>query len=120
MDIKKPLIILALWGFYGLKAQTAGQNYTLSPYSNFGLGELIQPNFIQAGAAGQTFSGAYSFSLQNPATLGNLRYATLDFGMNGRFGNIQSGGETQRFNGGSFSYLSLAFNNYKTKKRKPY
>ena len=120
MDIKTPLCVLALWGFTGLKAQTAGQNYTLSPYSNFGLGELIQPNFIQAGAAGQTFSGAYSFSLQNPATLGNLRYTTLDFGMNGRLGNIQSGSEIQGFKGGSFSYLSLAFNNYKTEKRKPY
>ncbi len=120
MDIKKTLCILALWGVTTLKAQTAGQNYTLSPYSNYGLGELIQPNFLQAGVAGQTFSGAYSYSLMNPATLGNLRYATLDFGMNGRFGNIRSGDQTQSFNGGSFSYMSLAFNNYRTDKRKPY
>jgi hypothetical protein len=120
MDIKKTLCILSLLGITSLKAQTAGQNYTLSPYSNYGLGELIQPNFIQAGAASQTFSGAYSYSLMNPATLGNLRYATLDFGMNGRFGNIQSGNETQSFNGGSFSYISMAFNNYKTDKRKSY
>ena len=120
MDIKKTLCILSLLGITTLKAQTAGQNYTLSPYSNYGLGELIQPNFIQAGAASQTFNGAYNYSLINPATLGNLRYATLDFGMNGRFGNIRSGNETQSFNGGSFSYLSMAFNNYKTDKRKPY
>lgn len=120
MDIKKTLCILSLWGITALKAQTAGQNYTLSPYSNFGLGELIQPNFLQAGAASQTFNGAYSYSLMNPATLGNLRYATLDFGLNGRFGNIRSGSETQSFNGGSFSYLSMAFNNYRTDKRKPY
>lgn len=120
MDIKKTFCILSLLGITALKAQTAGQNYTLSPYSNYGLGELIQPNFVQAGAASQTFNGAYSYSLMNPATLGSLRYATLDFGMNGRFGNIRSGNQTQSFNGGSFSYLSMAFNNYKTDKRKPY
>ncbi len=120
MDIKKTLCILAFVGIAGLNAQTSGQNYTLSPYSNFGLGELIQPNFLQAGAASQTYSGAYSYSLLNPATLGNLRYATLDFGMNGRFGKIQSGNETQSFNGGSFSYISMAFNNYRTEKRTPY
>jgi hypothetical protein len=120
MDIRKTLCMLAFGGVIGLSAQTSGQNYTLSPYSNFGLGELIQPNFLQAGTASQTYTGAYSYSLLNPASLGNLRYATLDFGMNGRFGKIQSGNETQSFNGGSFSYISLAFNNYRTEKRKPY
>jgi hypothetical protein len=120
MDIKKIVFLLALGVTVCLNAQTSGQNYTLSPYSNFGLGELIQPNFVQAGAASQTYNGAYSYSLLNPATLGNLRYATLDFGMNGRFGRIQSGNETQSFNGGSFSYISMAFNNYRTEKRRPY
>ena len=99
-------------------AQSSGQNYTISPYSNFGLGELLNQNFIQAGANSQTHSGAYSFSLFNPATLGNLRYATVDFGLNGRTGNISSGDQVRSFNGGSFSYLSLAFNNWKKDKIK--
>ncbi len=118
MDIKKSPLFIALLGPLMLFAQTSGQNYTLSPYSNFGLGELLQQNFLQAGTNSQTYSGAYSYSLLNPATLGNLRFATVDFGMNGRFGNIQSGNQTQSFNGGSFSYLSLAFNTAKTEKRK--
>jgi hypothetical protein len=46
MDIRKTLCMLAFGGVIGLSAQTSGQNYTLSPYSNFGLGELIQPNFL--------------------------------------------------------------------------
>lgn len=97
-------------------SQSGGQNYTISPYSNFGLGELINQNFIQAGANSQTHNGAYSYSLFNPATLANIRYATLDFGLNGRIGNVYSGDQTRNFNGGSFSYMSLAFNNWKKDK----
>ena len=55
-----------------LGAQSSGQNFTNSPYSNFGLGEVLNTNFAQAGFQGQTFSGAYSYSFQNPATLGAI------------------------------------------------
>jgi hypothetical protein len=92
-----------------LGAQSSGQNFTNSPYSNFGLGEVLNTNFAQAGFQGQTFSGAYSYSFQNPATLGGLRYTTFDVGMNGRTGTIQSNGQTRTFNGGGLSYMSLAF-----------
>lgn len=89
--------------------QSSGQNYTISPYSNFGLGEVIGTNLAQAGFQGQTFTGSYSYSFTNPATLANLKFTTLDFGLNGRFGLIQSNGQAKTFRGGSLSYLSLGF-----------
>lgn len=117
MDIKRIIIYAAFFipcmsGY----AQNSGQNYTISPYSNFGSGEILNQNLIQAGANSQTNSGAYSYSFLNPATLGNIRFATLDFGLNGRVGLIESGDQKQSYNGGSFNYLSLAFNNWKKDK----
>jgi hypothetical protein len=68
-----------------LKAQGgSGQNFSQSPYSNFGVGEWTGMNFTQAGANMHTFSGAYSHSLTNPATLGNLRYAAFNMGVASR------------------------------------
>jgi hypothetical protein len=92
-----------------LGAQSSGQNFTISPYSNFGLGEVLNSNLAQAGFQGQTYSGAYSYSFHNPATLGGLRYTTFDVGFNGRTGVIESNGQQRTFNGGGLSYMSLAF-----------
>lgn len=112
MDIKKPLLLgTSLLLAFTARSQNSGQNYTISPYSAFGPGEPLGQNFVQAGAASQTFTGAYSYSLWNPATLGNIRFASLDFGLHGRMGMVQAGDQTQTFNGGSFNYLALAFNN---------
>jgi hypothetical protein len=116
MDIKHFFYLTALLFSATVRGQTSGQNYTLSPYSNFGLGEILNQNFVQAGTNSQTHSGAYSYSLHNPATLGNLKYATFDFGVNGRIGMVSSGAENQSYNGGSLSYLTLAFNLWKKDK----
>lgn len=116
MDIKRKLIFASFASVLGLSAQTAGQNYTLSPYSNFGLGEVLNQNFVQAGTNSQTHSGPYSYSLLNPATLSRLRYATFDFGVNGKTGLISSGDQNQSFNGGALSYITLAFNLWKKDK----
>lgn len=100
-----------------LSAQSSGQNITSSPYSNFGLGEILNQNLIQSGSMGQTWSGAYSYSLLNPATLGNLRYSTLDFGVGYKTGQVKSGSEVQGFHGGSLNYLNLAFPTLQRNKR---
>lgn len=109
MNFRTISILLAGTFCQVLSGQSSGQNYTTSPYSNFGLGEILNQNFIHAGAQSQTWSGAYSYSLLNPATLGNIKYTTFDFGLSYRNGYIQSGSEKQSFNGGSLNYLSLAF-----------
>lgn len=109
MNFKKSLLICSsIVVLLGAKAQTSGQNYTISPYSNFGLGELLKTNRADAGYNGQTFSGSYSYSFFNPATLGNLKFTTFDFGLNYRYGLVEAGGAQRSFQGGSLSYLSLA------------
>ncbi len=102
-----------------LKAQGgSGQNFTQSPYSNFGVGEWTGMNFTQAGANMHTFSGAYSHSLTNPATLGNLRYAAFNMGVAYRGGDVQTeAGERQTFNGGGMQYLSLGYPTWTYDKR---
>lgn len=110
MKFKNALIISALWtGPQLLSAQSGGQNFTISPYSNFGLGEILNQNIAEAGTSGQTFSGAYSYSFFNPATLGNLKYTAFNFGMNYRYGLVETQGAQKSYMGGGLSYLSLAF-----------
>jgi hypothetical protein len=92
-----------------LQAQGSGQNGTRSPFSNYGLGEWTQGNFFQSNTAMHTHSGYYSYSLYNPATVGSIRYTTLDFGGNYKEGIVKSGDAGQSFTGGGLNYLSLAF-----------
>jgi hypothetical protein len=97
---------------------SSGQNLVSSPYSNYGVGEWTQTNFLQAGTAQHTYSGYYSFSSYNPATLGNVRYTTLDFAGSYRRGATISGNERYDFDGGGLEYISLALPVWKTAKRK--
>lgn len=101
-----------------VSAQTStGQNQTLSPYSNFGIGEWQGAAYLQNGYNLHTRSGSYTYSSVNPATLGNVYYTTLDMGANFKTGLISSGDQTRSFNGGGMSYVSLAFRTWNYYKR---
>ena len=90
-----------------LNAQgTSGQNFTGSPFSSYGLGEWTGSNFLQANTSMNTHSGYYSYSLYNPATLGSVRYTTLDLSGGYKEGLITSGSQQQSFTGGGLNYLS--------------
>ncbi len=113
------LLLLILNILPSAKAQTTtGQNQTLSPYSNFGIGEWTSTNFLQVAGANQTRSGAYTYSLSNPATLGNLYYTTLDMGAKANTGVLSAGDQSRTFNGGGISYISLAFRTWNYYQRK--
>lgn len=94
---------------FAVLSQSSGQNFTISPYSNFGLGEVTNANISEAGYNHHTYSGSYSHSFMNPATLCNLQYTTFDFGLNLKQGLIQSQDAKRSFYGGGLSYLNLAF-----------
>lgn len=113
----KVLSAILLLGVGVLTPNTA-QNLTLSPYSNFGTGEWMGFNQAHANQANQTLSGAYSYSFLNPATLGGMKYSTLDFALNYTGGDVKSASDRQTFNGGNFSYLSLSFALYRKEKQK--
>lgn len=113
------LSLFALLNALQTSAQsTTGQNQTLSPYSNFGIGEWSSSNFLQIAGANQTRSGAYTYSLANPATLGNLYYTTLDMGARANTGTLSANDQSRTFNGGGISYVSLAFRTWNYYKRK--
>jgi hypothetical protein len=105
--IKKINFLFALLAFVLLKAQTGGQNFTSSPYSNFGLGEQLASHYLQIGSGFSTRSTAYSYSTFNPATLGNVKFTTMDFGLSASSGNVEAGNQKSSFNGGGFNYLGL-------------
>ncbi len=88
------------------------QNTTQSPYSNFGIGELGGGEYSQITAVGglsQTAGSRYQNSALNPATLGVLRYSSLDFGFHGSTGKITAQDKRRDVNTGGFSYLNMAF-----------
>ncbi|MDA1182616.1 MAG: hypothetical protein O3B82_03360, partial [Bacteroidetes bacterium] len=71
-NTKLHIVFFALLSFFDTHSHaqtTGGQNITLSPYSNFGIGEWLDYDFVQNGANLHTRTGAYSYSLCNPATL---------------------------------------------------
>jgi hypothetical protein len=117
--IKLILLAIVVGGWVNVQAQSAGgQNLTFSPYSNFGIGEWLGTNQVQCGSNMHTRSGAYSYTMHNPATLGNLYYTTFDVGGNFKGAKIQAGDQTQTFQGGGLGYMNLAFRTYNYYHRK--
>jgi len=116
------IIFVLIWCFItsseGFGQGSSGQNFISSPYSNYGLGDWTQTNQYNAFGAHSTFSGLYSYSMMNPATLGNVRFTTLDVASNLRSGTTTSGSEKQEFLGGNFEYLSLALPVWKYLKKR--
>lgn len=111
--IKFLILAFVAFGWANVRAQTSGgQNLTFSPYSNFGIGEWLGTNQVQCGSNLHTRSGAYSYTMHNPATLGNLYFTTFDVGGNFKGAKIQAGDQTQTFQGGGLGYLNLAFRTY--------
>jgi hypothetical protein len=100
-------LLLILPAVAGLQAQ----NTTQSPYSNFGIGELGGGEFAQfngLGGISQAVSGAYRYSPLNPASMGGIRYALVDFGFQGTTGRIEAGDKKRDVTTGGFSYISVA------------
>lgn len=108
----KALVSIGFLGLLGVQVNaqgTSGQNFTSSPFSSYGLGEWTGSNLLHANTSMNTHSGYYSYSLMNPATLGGIRYTTLDLSATYKEGLVTSGNQEQSFTGGGLNYLSLAF-----------
>ena len=91
-------------------AQTSATN---SPYSRYGLGELANPETMQAAAQGNTsttYSNPYSINLSNPAALASMEMTAYEIGLNGSYSNFKDvqGASGNVWNAG-VSYLSLGF-----------
>lgn len=83
-----------------------------SPYSRFGLGDFLNPNFTNLRATpgfSNAFSDAYHINLQNPASLGSLQMAAFDFGIYGRNSNWESPSASNKNWSGNLTHLALGF-----------
>ena len=84
-----------------------------SPYSRFGLGDLLdQPFASSAGMAGLTaaYQDAFHVNVLNPASLAYLQATAFELGFYARYANLQSNTqEPTSIWSGNLNYISLGF-----------
>lgn len=94
--------------FPGAWAQTS----SISPYSRFGIGEIIPEGFsIQSGMGGigAAYHSSTNINFINPATYVADTNAVFDFGARGEIRSIRNSSDQNTLNSASFSHLALAF-----------
>ena len=83
-----------------------------SPYSRFGLGDILNQNFA-AQRATPGFTNAYRdpfhLNYQNPASLGYLQMATFEVGIFGQNSKWESSSQSNKNWSGNLGYMALGF-----------
>jgi hypothetical protein len=100
------ILLLALLPLSGLRAQ---EN---SPYSNFGIGDLLPREFVWSKAMGGISAGLFDPAIlnrANPASYAYLNRTNLDIGVYGNLLNIADAEETITTGNGSLSHLVFGF-----------
>src|ERR1700761_6242987 len=99
---------------YQVSAQSTAT--TSSPYSQFGLGELVTPALPQNIGMGEIstatnqFGGYYNINPANPASNGLIHYTTVDVGLYGQDLMLSQTGQPNQSNGNfRFSHIAFAF-----------
>ncbi|MFN7115489.1 MAG: hypothetical protein ACK4TA_01740 [Saprospiraceae bacterium] len=83
-----------------------------SPYSRFGLGDLVSQNLAATGGmAGLSaaFNDPYHLNLQNPASLAYLQSTAFEIGFYGRYANLRDQNNSTNLWTGNLNYLALGF-----------
>lgn len=104
------IIVFLLTFFVGsqLFAQTNGN----SPYSRFGIGDLVNDNFMHTrmmGSIGSSYIDRYHINIVNPASYASLRATAFDIGLDAKRSTLSSGDTKNTSWNGNLQYLSLAF-----------
>jgi hypothetical protein len=106
---------VALWTLYFVlvgKLPLFGQ-LTQSPYSRFGLGDLVSNYHISQqgmGGMGISWISQTQINLQNPATLHYNRLTTFDVGISGEYKQLQDRNQVSKTDfAANVQYLTLAF-----------
>lgn len=95
-----------------LSVSVGAQNITRSPYSNFGLGEILYSDFVHHTSAGFTSSTIRSngdFSMINAASVSSLDYTGFQFGVKGDYARQYAGTAKNDVFSGSFGYFAMGF-----------
>ncbi len=86
------------------------QNATLSPYSYYGIGQPVSTRTAENNTIGgvTTYADSTQFSLDNPATLGKLKYVQYRLGANYKSTVKQSPLASESATTASLNYLALS------------
>jgi len=97
------LICFVQLAFLNLNAQTN------SPYTRFGVGELMPNSFANVSSAGglsASFNSPYQLNFSNPASYGFLNKTTFNFAITATSLHIAKGDSAETFGNGQLSYLA--------------
>lgn len=104
MKVSFLTILLVLFGMYA-----NAQNATLSPYSYYGIGQLVSTRTAENNTIGgvTTYADSTQFSLDNPATIGKLRYVQYRVGANYKSSIQETSQANAAVSTAALNYLSL-------------
>lgn len=110
----KILIALIGFGLMFYSSNSLAQNNTSSPYSYYGLGELMQNssgNGISMGGTSLGYRGGSVLNLNNPAALAHIDSLKFHFnvGMVAKFTDLKQGDDSDNFNDFNLSRIALGF-----------
>jgi len=92
-------------------AQVSAQTNGNSPYSRFGLGDLVDENFLHLrgmGSIGSSYVDGYHINIVNPASLASLRTTAFDLGLSAKRSTLSSGELSNTEWSGNLQYLSIS------------
>ena len=110
-------------------AQISAQTNGNSPYSRYGIGDLVNENFLHLrgmGSLGSSYVDGYHINIVNPASLASLKATAFDIGMSATRSTLKSGDLSSTAWNGNLQYISLAFplsnplNEILNQKKRPY
>jgi len=92
--------------------QANSQNGSTSPYSRYGIGDIISEGFTDQagmGGLGAALASPFNINFTNPASYIADSIVLFEVGARGEVRELERNGATTTLNSSSFSYLSLAF-----------
>ena len=110
--MKKSILLFLFLYSVALSAQTEAPPSDNSPYSRFGLGDLINQNFATNAAMGNlsaSFQDPYNLNVSNPAASCNLISTAYEVGLNARFSTLTDKVSSAKARNGGIGYLALGF-----------
>ncbi|NOU59570.1 hypothetical protein [Marinifilum caeruleilacunae] len=106
------IFLLVIIGSIAISSSSIAQNNTSSPYSYYGLGELMTQDIINpTGMASLSYRDGRVLNINNPAALTQLDSMTFIFqlGMVAKFSNLTQGNDSDTFNDLNLSKLAFGF-----------
>lgn len=107
-----------LFIFFSLIAFVSnGQLNSLSPYSQFGIGDLYRTGSVASqglGGVSSTWNDPYILNAENPSTLGSLFNTNFQTGLRLQSVRITEGDKSQTLNAGNIDQFNFAFKKAKS------